>query len=188
MTNMTTDEELIQRIAQGDSKAFESLLGRYQKNVFGLCRKLMRSDMLAEEIAQETWMRVVCASSQFETNGSVKSWILTIAKNLCLNALEKRGWEEALPEGAEEQIQDPGEELEAWLSSQQEKRKLTRALDHLPDRQRAALILWMQEEKTYEELAREMKTNVGAMKVLLFRAKENLAKIFQELDQKEVIS
>jgi DNA-directed RNA polymerase specialized sigma24 family protein len=54
------------------------------------------------------------------------------------------------------------------------------AMDLLHDRQRAVLILWMQEEKSYEELAQEMKTHVGALKVLLFRAKENLAKIMQE--------
>jgi len=179
MTNLT-DEELILRTAKGDSKGFEALLVRYQKNVFGLCRKLLRSDMLAEEIAQETWIRVVRASSQFEARGSVKSWILTIAKNLCLNSIEKRGWEEPLPEGSEEQIEDPSLGLEALLSQREQKLRIVQAMDLLPDRQRAVLILWMQEEKSYEELAQEMKTHVGALKVLLFRAKENLAKIMQE--------
>jgi len=176
----TTDEELIQKTAHGDSKGFEALLGRYQKSVFGLCQRLLRSDMLAEEMAQETWIRVVRAAPQFEARGSAKSWILTIAKNQCLNLIEKRGWEESLPEGGEEQIVDPSENLEILLSQKNEKQRLLQAIDQLPDRQRAALVLWMQEEKSYEELAVDLKTHVGALKVLLFRAKENLAKYLKE--------
>ncbi len=136
--------------------------------------------MLAEEISQETWMRVVQAAPRFEARGSVKSWILTIAKNQCLNLIEKRGWEEALPEGGEEQIADPCESLETLLSAQQQKQRLLGAIDRLPDRQRAALVLWMQEEKSYEEVARDLKTHVGALKVLLFRAKENLLRALKE--------
>jgi RNA polymerase sigma-70 factor, ECF subfamily len=179
MTNIT-DEELIILTARGDSKAFESLLAKYQSKVFGLCKRLMKSEMLAEEMTQETWIRVVRAAPQFKPEGSVKSWILTIAKNQCLNLIEKRGWEEAMPEGFEEQIADPAENLEAILSNQVQKKQILHALDQLPDRQRAAIVLWMQDDKSYEELARDLKTHVGAFKVLLHRAKENLARTLRE--------
>ncbi len=136
--------------------------------------------MLAEEMAQETWMRVVRSAPHFEPKGSVKSWILVIAKNQCLNAIEKRGWEESLPEGAEEEIVDPSESLEMLLSQKDQRQKLMAAIESLPDRQRAALILWMQDEKSYEDLARDLKTHVGAFKVLLHRAKENISKYLKE--------
>jgi RNA polymerase sigma-70 factor, ECF subfamily len=179
MTNLT-DEDLIFKTAKGDSKAFESLLGRYKNHVFGLCKRLMRSEMLAEEMSQETWIRVVRAAPQFEPKGSVKSWILTIAKNQCLNLIEKRGWEEAMPEGFEEQIADPTENLETILGNQAVKKQIIKAMDQLPDRQRAVLVLWMQDEKSYEEMAKDLKTHVGALKVLLHRAKENLARALRE--------
>jgi RNA polymerase sigma-70 factor (ECF subfamily) len=174
------DIELLQKIAKGDSKAFESLLHKYQRSVYGLSLRMLKSSSLAEDNAQETWIRVVKASGQFENKGSVIGWILTITKNLALNSIEKRGWEEALSPEEENQVMADQKDLEIELSHGETLQKLKKAVAQLPDRQRIALVLWMEQEKSYSELAQEMNLNVNAIKVLLFRAKENVQKFMKE--------
>lgn len=128
--------------------------------------------MLAEDMAQETWIRVVRAAGQFDPKGSVKSWILTIAKNVCLNELRKRKWEETDDDKVAE-FQD-GQDLEENLIQMQRLELLKEAVDQLPERQRVALVLFMFEEKTLSELAVEMGLQVNAVKALLHRARENV--------------
>ncbi len=174
------DFELLQKIAKGDSKAFESLLHKHQRAVYGLSLRLLKSSSLAEDNAQETWIRVVKSAGSFEKRATVLAWIMTIAKNLALNSLEKRGWEEALSPEDENQVMADQKDMELELLQGETLQKLKAAVSQLPDRQRVALILWMEQEKSYSELAQEMKLNANAVKVLLFRAKENVQKLMKE--------
>lgn len=175
-----SDEELIQKIAKGDSQAFEALFQRHKRAVYGFSLRLLGASMLAEENSQEVWIRVVQASTRFEPTGTALSWILRITKNLALNTIEKRGWEEELTPERQDKIELEQSDVAQVLGRTQDLEKVKRALGKLPDRQRVALVLWMQEEKTYAELSTELKINVNAVKVLLFRAKENLRKFFKE--------
>lgn len=174
------DLELIKKVGQGDRRAFELLVRTYQKNVYGLALRILGSAMLAEEVAQETWLRVITAAPTFEPRGSVKSWILTITKNQSLNVIQKRGWEDALPSDAEEKIASQEQQLEFQMEFEQNLERLKVAVSRLPERQRVALVLWMHEEKSYSELSQELGINVNAVKVLLFRAKENIQKFMRE--------
>ncbi len=172
------DIELLKKIANGDSKAFESLMKKHQNAVYGLSLRILGARMLAEENVQETWIRVVRSAGTFQQQekASVLSWILKITKNLALNVLDKRGWEEQLSEENENQISDSVEDISTTLQKAEDMKALKKAIDTLPDRQRVALILWMHEEKSYSELSVELGININAVKVLLFRAKENLEK------------
>jgi RNA polymerase sigma-70 factor (ECF subfamily) len=170
------DVNLLEKIAKGDKKAFVALMTKYEKAVYGLGLRILKSSELAEDNAQDTWIRVVRAADQFSEPGNVKAWILKITKNLALNTLEKRGWEESLSEGQESQIEMAQEEISVTIEKAQTLQALKAAVDKLPDRQRVALVLWMFEEKSYSELSVELKINVNAVKVLLFRAKENIEK------------
>lgn len=174
------DIVLLQKIAKGDSKAFESLLLRHQKAVYGLSLRLLKSPSLAEDNAQDTWIRVVKSASSFEGKSKALTWILTITKNLALNYLQKKVWEEDLSPDTESQIAQDTEGVDLQIETAEKMEKLKKTIAQLPDRQRVVLVLWMEKEKSYSELAQEMKLNVNAVKVLLFRAKENVHKLMKE--------
>ncbi len=175
-----SDANLLQQIQKGDSKAFESLYNKYKSAVLGLSYRILGASMLAEENAQDVWMKVINSAASFSGSESAKAWIMTITKNHALNIIKKRGWEEALPENAEAQIPDETEFQFGELSEYQKIENLKRAVGQLPDRQRVALVLWMNEEKSYSEIAQELGINVNACKVLLFRAKEAVKRIMEE--------
>lgn len=178
-----SDAILLQQIQKGDSKAFESLYNKYKSAVFGLSYRLLGASMLAEENAQDVWMKVINSAASFSGNESAKSWILTITKNHALNTIKKRGWEEALPEEAEAQIPAETEFHFGELSEYQKIENLKKAMELLPDRQRVALVLWMHDEKSYSEIAQELGININACKVLLFRAKEAIKRIMEEKNE-----
>lgn len=67
------DEVLIKKIAKGDSKAFESLFQKYKTLVYGFSRRLLVSESLAEDNAQETWMKIVQYAPQYQEQGSFRS-------------------------------------------------------------------------------------------------------------------
>ena len=175
-----TDAELIKKIASGDPQAFEKIFQKYKSHVYGLSLRLLASSSLAEDNSQETWIKVVQAASQYEDTGSAQAWILRIAKNTALNTIRKRGWEQELTSEDSEEIADTGENVLELISASQDIQRLKSAMDQLPDRQRVILILWLSEENDYSELANEMQIRLNAAKVLLFRAKENLARLIKE--------
>ena len=176
-----SDESLIQKIATGDAAAFEKLFQKYKAAVYGLSLRLLSSQSLAEDNSQETWIKVVQAAPQYKEQGTAQAWILRITKNTALNTIRKRGWEQSLDDETGDEISDEAMDLHTVLEQTEDIQKLRSAIDQLPERQRVILVLWMTEEKSYEELANEMQINLNAAKVLLFRAKESLQKILKEV-------
>jgi RNA polymerase sigma-70 factor (ECF subfamily) len=179
-----TDEDLLQKIAIGDSKAFESLFHRHKQIVYGLSLRLLGAKMLAEENSQEVWIKVATSSVNFanesKNSASARAWILTITKNLALNTIRKRGWEEPLEINQEMQIEFSQMDILSTIEENTNIELLKLAVKKLPDRQRVAIVLWMYDETNYKNIANEMDLSVPAVKVLLFRAKENIKKIMRD--------
>lgn len=180
MANLNQEHQLLLRIAKGDSKAFSSLLSLYKSKVFGTCFYLMGDRALAEDLSQETWIRVVQNAESYRPVASVSSWILRIARNACLNELRTRNrWTELKPED-EGQLEDATESVETLLQQFEKEEKFQKALLELTAQQKVALMLVVQEEKSHSEVAQELQCSVGAIKVLLFRARETLKKHLEE--------
>ena len=83
------DQDLINKIAQGDSKAFESLFNKYKDLVYGVSCKLMKDPAKAEDMTQTTWIKVLTESKNFTADytsqNSVKAWIMKINRNLIID-------------------------------------------------------------------------------------------------------
>ncbi len=165
--------ELIKAIGAGDILAFEVLVKRYRDPVSNFIFKYMGDRFGAEDIAQEVFLSVYRAASQFEPRGKVSTWIFKIAYNLSLNEVLRRsrfcpiadiddhGFESAAPN-------DTGrKELEEEVMD---------AVLHLPQKQRAALLLRVNEGLSYAEIAGILSTSISSVESLLFRARENLRK------------
>ncbi len=83
------DEELIQRCCQSDPAALEALLARYQNRLMAFIYSVVRDYHLSEDIFQETFLRVYRQSGKFRQGANFKTWLYTIAINLCRDALRK---------------------------------------------------------------------------------------------------
>jgi RNA polymerase sigma-70 factor (ECF subfamily) len=170
---MNDDTQLIKQIADGDSKAFESLLDKYNNQIYGFCMRMLANKNLAEDIAQETWLRVIQNAKNYSPKAQASTWIITIAKNLCLDEIRKTAKFEELDAETENLTQDPSENCLEYLSKASDTETVKQALDQLTDRHRTVLCLWIYDECSLAELAIQLKISVNAVKVLLHRAKQN---------------
>ncbi len=172
-----TDGELMTLIAQGNGSAFNSLYERYAKIVFGYSLKIVRQRSAAEDISQDVWVKVVKLASAYRGDGSVKGWLLTIVRNNSISHLRsnKRMATVDAQEFLENEMVDLDvKETENALLRGFELKTLKKSIDELPELQRLALLLWVSENRSYDEIAQELATTESAVKALIFRARKTL--------------
>ena len=170
------DQQILNKIANGDSKKFESLLLKYQDLVFGYCMKMLNDKQKAEDCTQETWMRVIRNANQYKPTGSVKSWILSISRNLVIDDFRSQKKWIDLDEADWSSIQDPQEDVESLFEFNQKNEQFKQAFSELPENQKVVLTMVLIEELSQSEVAVKLSTSVGAVKASLFRARETLKK------------
>ncbi|MBI4965582.1 MAG: RNA polymerase sigma factor [Desulfomonile tiedjei] len=187
-----TDEQLVQQAQGGSEAAFNTLVERYTTLVYRLAYNITNSPQEAEDIVQETFLRVFRHLDGFSpSKASFKTWLLTIARNQSINvfsALKRKalrflgdsGEEDRNFHQADNPFSSPEQDSETLLGSKQEYRKVELAIDSLPQRQREALMLKAQENLSYEEIAEVMKTSVSSVESLIFRARKRLMEILEE--------
>lgn len=173
-----SDGELMNLIAQGNQAAFQEVFHRYGGRLLGFCRRLMGNSASGEDISQEVWVRCIRSASSYQDRGSLQAWLYTIAKNLSLNHLRQQNrWtltdDDASLELHQDALISQGH-LDDLLSQEADQEKIRAFVDGLPDAQRAALVIWMSGDLSYEQIALEMKTTVGRVKSLLHRARQSM--------------
>lgn len=176
------DDELVARVAAGDSRAFAILFDRHTPKFLGYATRLLGGDqMTAEDVVQNNWMKVVQLASGYEGRGHFVAWAYTMIRNQCMDELRRRQkFLEAQPSDedvspAEALIDETPSTLENLVASSDHHR-LIEAIDSLPEQQRAVLMTSLTEELSYEDLAQQFRTTVPSIKSLLFRAREGLSK------------
>lgn len=172
------DDELMQEIAKGCSKSFGLLFEAHGSLVLGYAKRLMKDQNMAEDISQEVWMKVVRASSTYQSQGHFKAWLLTLTRNLCFNKLKV---EQRLlfTEDAEElstAVDHESENLETQMLFESHITQIKEAIDELPENQRLAITLLVVEELSYESISDHLEISVSATKSLIHRARQNLLK------------
>ncbi|MEM7678745.1 MAG: RNA polymerase sigma factor [Myxococcota bacterium] len=83
------DARLMARFKKGDAKAFEALLRRYRQSVYNFCFRMLGQPAAAEDAMQEVFLKVVRSAARWERQARVSTWIFTIARNHCIDALRK---------------------------------------------------------------------------------------------------
>lgn len=176
-----SDLELMLRVRSGDADSFELLLNRYRGPLIRYFCRMVRDQALAEDLAQEVFLRVYQARERYQPEARFTTWLYRIATNLALNALRDRRDAE-MPAEAEGGEGDPPEArivdsrptAEQSLILSERERAIRQAVESLPDNQRAAVILHKYQEVDYRQIARILDVSESAVKSLLFRAYENL--------------
>ena len=137
----------------------------------------------AQEVAQESFMQLYRTGFERIAREEVRFWLFRVARNLALNELARRGTRQRLfgrvVEALRTQTPDPAERLEA----DERKALVLSLLKHLPEHQRAALLLREQEEMSYGEIARVLNVSEGKVKIDIFRARTSLRARWQRAQQ-----
>lgn len=167
-----TDAELVKRVAQGDEAAFSELLRRHQDAVYGFARRFLGDAQEAEDVAQETFLRLYRMAESYRPEAMLRTFLLRITKNLCIDLYRKKRPElmDALPE-----VTDPKTPLDL-LESAVETHRIEAAVEALPPNQRAAIQLRHGEHLPYGQIAQVMDISVSAVESLLVRARRTLRK------------
>jgi RNA polymerase sigma-70 factor, ECF subfamily len=178
--SLDRDAELMLRVRDGDQASFGMLLERHRSPVMHFVYRMVQNQAVAEELAQETFLRVYKARSSYEPAAKFTTWLFRIASRLALNWIrdrrnEKRQWSlDQSPDGTARQVPDRGRTAEQELVYQAKLREVRQAIEGLPAKQKAAVMMHKYEEMGYAQIADVLICSESAVKSLLFRAYESL--------------
>lgn len=168
----TSDDELVRRVAAGDQMACRILMNRYLSRVVSLARRMLGNQADAEEVGQEVFIRVWTHAARWETGrAQFGTWLHRVATNLCLDRLRRRPTEalDSIPDPVSDELR-PDQHLECKELGQ----SMEAALQALPVRQRAALVLTYYQGLSNIQTAEILQTSVDAIESLLGRARREL--------------
>lgn len=161
-----SDEELVREIQDGNILSFETLVRRYQSRIIFFARRYVRSEDLAEEVAQDSFYKVYRAIDRVDPKRKFSTYLFEIAKNTAISYLRKTKQELPL-----------SEELAALeTDSVAEKIDVQMALASLPKEDKKVVELYYFSGLSYEEIARQLKIPINTMRTKLRRAREKLRK------------
>ena len=167
------DRQAVEACLGGDTRAFDQIVERYQRNVYRLCYRYVNNHFDASDMAQEVFLRAYKALSKFRGDSAFSTWLYRIAVNTCLNfrSANRRPVEE-LSENLTDKRRGALEEIER----EERAVRVREAIGHLPDKQRATLILRMYHDLSMEEIAGVMGSSIGTVKANLFHALSKMRK------------
>ena len=162
--------DLLERFAQGEIDAFETLVRQFQGEIYGWVVRIVRDPGIAEDLTVETLWRVYRARKRFRPDGNFGAWARRIATNLAIDYLRTRHSEQELA------VEPEGRAEPDHLEQAEMQKKIQQAFRRLPAKLQVAATLALIEERSYEEIADALGTSVGAVKLRVFRAVRILRK------------
>ncbi|OQX92217.1 MAG: hypothetical protein B6D58_04085 [candidate division Zixibacteria bacterium 4484_95] len=182
------DLQLIEQVLAGDIKVFEKLVERYQKKIYFLVLRMTKNHDIADELAQESFVKAYMSLSSFQKGKSFYTWLHRITVNLVLNYLKHEGFTVSLdsPDGKIylENIPSSPDQLKD-LIDQDQMEVFHRALDELPAVQKVVFILKTYDDFSYEKIAEVMDCSVGTVMSRLFRARSKLRKALKDHEKEK---
>lgn len=167
--------EEVRKARRGDRDAFAALVRSVQRPVYGLCLRLLRTEAEAAEVAQEAFLRAWQNLDRYDDGRPFDLWVLTIARNLCLDLLRRRA--KLRTEDVENHAQtlpSGDASVEQSAIARQEFKSLEDALNSLGAEDREVLALYYVQKRTTKEIALVMGVAPGTIMARLFRAREKL--------------
>ena len=173
--------------------AFEAFVRKHQDMVFGIAVRLLGDESEAQDVSQTVFLKAFERFDQLDGSPSAGGWLRTVTTNLCLNHLsrfrarwrlfsQRRPGESETEPGYEERLVARGSQ-QADLEKAEEHARLEWAIRRLPRHQRAPLVLFHFEQRSYAEIAQLLGVSLGKIKTDIHRGRETLRKLMVEDDE-----
>ena len=178
----TSDEDLMRAVREGDVAPLGILFERHHTRVHALCYRLTRRADVADDLAQETMLRVLRYASSYRRDSAFTTWLYRLAYNVCQDHWRKARRDELTTDLSEVQgvvtaeSDDPIDERHALLEE---------ALQRLAPERRAVLVLSRYNDLEYDDIARVLECTPAAARVRAHRALNELREIYRELEQRQ---
>ena len=186
------DADVVRLAQQGRELAFRELVHRYERPVFSLVFRMVRDRETAEDLAQETFIKVLNHIDRYSPDFKFSSWLFKIANNVTIDHLRRRRLDTISIDGSpsavtaaevEASALDPETGQESALDELEAREMgsaIERAIGRLRPEYRSCIILRHVEGRSYEEMADLLDTTVGALKMRVHRAREALQKLLED--------
>jgi RNA polymerase sigma-70 factor (ECF subfamily) len=174
-----TDEELIERFQKGDQGSLDMVFTRYKNRIFNFCLRILSNRSEAEDATSEVFLALVSNSYQIRAQVKFSTWAYTVARNNCLSRLRKSKHVTSLftsqnGEVSEIPVKDNAPTPKEQLEGRETKVMIQNAIGKLPLEQKEAIILREYHDLSYSEIAEILSCSLEKVKVLIFRAREQL--------------
>jgi RNA polymerase sigma-70 factor, ECF subfamily len=188
---------IIEKLKEGNEKAFSDLVNTYQKMVINTCYGLLHNIEDAEDVAQDVFIEVFRSASGFRGDSKLSTWIYRIAVNRSLNFLRdhksRRMMQslanivESSSDGSGGYYAEQGGDPQSELENTQRSKIMHEAIDELPKNQRIVFTLSKYEDLSYKEISEIMELSISSVESLMHRAKKNLQKKLYNCYKKKCI-
>lgn len=171
--------DILRRCRTGEEKAYRELIAIYQRPVFSLAMRMLRGAEDAEDVTQETFVRVFRSLDRYDSSRPFAAWIFTIAARLSIDHLRRRRLRpvpltQRDPDSGDERtldVPDPSPGPETLASFEEEERRTQDLIDTLPPHYRIVVMLRHQQDLSYEEIAEALELPLGTVKARIHRAR-----------------
>jgi len=180
LASLERDAELMVRVREGDDTSFALLLNRHRAPVVHFLYRMVQNQGVAEELGQEVFLRVYKSRATYEPTAKFTTWLFRIATHLALNwlrdgkAAKAESIDERDDDGPARELRDRAANVEQRMVNEARLGEVRSAIEALPAKQRAAVLMHKYEEMEYSQIAGVLGCSESAVKSLLFRAYETL--------------
>lgn len=174
---MVSDEELLKLMERGDQLAFEAFVRRYHGPLLGFLERLLHNRQKAEDLVQETFLRLIRQLSQDKPPSHIKAWLYRVAHNLCRDYWRSTGYRTdsiAVREPPERSDENAG--VVELYERQETRKEIIAALDRLPEVQREVVVLRFFQDMKLQEIAEVLELPLGTVKGHLYQGLKKLEK------------
>src|SRR6185436_5952975 len=179
MTSQDTeaDNSIVDRYLAGDMSAFDELMIRYERQVYRVCYRFVDNRDDAKDLAQEVFIKAFEHLTNFRRESSLKTWLYRIAMNHCINHVKKHSQEFV---EVTEAVGSVRSSAQSQLEDSEQREHFRRLVKQLPPKQKAILELRINEQLSYEEIAKISGRSVSTIKASVFFALEKLRKLVKD--------
>ncbi len=183
------DQQLVEQAQRGDQSAFRALVERHQRRIYGLALGMLKDTDAARDVVQDAFIKVHQHLAEFQGSSNFYTWLYRIATNLCLDRMRRARrfahveFDEAVANDDDDTFEvsphrlgfDPARALE----DKEIRERLARALEHLSEHHRAAILLREVDGLSYKEIAEVMGCSEGTVMSRLFHARKRMQEMLR---------
>jgi RNA polymerase sigma-70 factor (ECF subfamily) len=174
------ERELIERCRSGDDTAFAELVDRYKDLVYGLIYRMVRDRGLADDLAQDVFLKVHRGLPYFRGEARLSTWIFRIVQNVCVQTRAHRRPDVPLDGGHDDRPTRQVGSVDQAFGAIEDRDRLDKALARLPPNYRMLVVAHYMRGVQYESLAEALNLPLGTVKTHLYRAKRRLRELLEQ--------